>query len=51
MAALEVNMLKMDPANEFRGVQIYMDNSGNKFLDWVPCVVRPEVIYCSYGKS
>lgn len=51
MAALEVDMLKMDPAQAFRGFQQWYDNSGNKFFDWVPCVVRPEVVYCSYGKN
>lgn len=51
LAALEIDMLRMDPARAFKGVQIWLDNYGNKFVDWVPCVVRPEVIYCSYGKN
>lgn len=51
MAALEVDMLKMDPPFIFRGFQRWKDNEGNTFFDWVPCVVRPEVIYCSNGKS
>lgn len=51
MAKLEVDMLSMDPAQTFRGTLMWYDNQGNKYFDWVPCVVRPEVIYCSYGKS
>jgi len=51
LAALEVDMLKMDPANVYKGHQYWYDNEGNKFYDWVPCVVRPEVVYCAYGKN
>lgn len=51
LAGLEVDMLKMEPANVYKGHQYYIDNEGNKFYDWVPCVVRPEVVYCSYGKN
>ena len=51
LAALEVDMLRMEPANNYRGHHIWFDNEGNKFYDWVLCVVRPEVLYCSYGKN
>lgn len=51
MANLEVEMLRMEPAKCFRGSQIWYNNDGKKFYDWVPCVLRPEVIYCSYGKN
>lgn len=51
MANLEVEMLKMEPSKAFRGLQIWLDNNGNKFIDWVPCIIRPEVVYCSYGKN
>lgn len=51
MANLEVEMLRMEPSKAFRGLQIWLDNNGNKFIDWVPCIVRPEVVYCSYGKN
>ena len=50
MAALEVDMLKMEPSNVYTGHQIWY-NDGKKFYDWVPCITRPEVIYCSYGKN
>ena len=48
---LEVDMLRMEPARMYKGHHIFYDNEGNKFYDWVPCVVRPEVVYCSYGKN
>jgi len=51
MANLEMEMLKLEPSKGFRGVQVFLDNAGNKFVDWVPCVIRPEVVYCSYGKN
>jgi hypothetical protein len=51
MAKLEVDMLTMEPTSYYRGFQSWYDNKGNKFLDWIPCAIRPEVIYCSYGKN
>lgn len=51
MAALEVDMLKMDPTLFYRGIQLWYDNDNKKCFDFVPCSVRPEVIYCSYGKN
>ena len=51
MASLEVEMLRMDPPKVFKGQQLWKDVYGNKFYDWVPCIVRPEIIYCSYGKN
>lgn len=51
MAALEVEMLRLEPSFTYRGYQKYQDNDGNTYFDWVPCVVRPEVTYCSYGKN
>jgi len=51
MAALEISYLKDDPAITYRGGQMWHDKDGNKYFDFVPCVVRPEVLYCSYGKS
>ena len=51
MAALELSYLKDDPALSFRGGQMWYDKDGNKYFDFVPCVIRPEVLYCSYGKS
>ena len=51
LAALEVDMLKLEPSIVFRGFQKWFDNQGNTFFDWVPCVVRPETLYCAYGKN
>ncbi|NBP02120.1 MAG: hypothetical protein EBU90_18710 [Proteobacteria bacterium] len=51
MAALEINMLKMDPTNYYQGSWRINNNDGTSDLDFVPCAVRPEVIYCSYGKN
>ena len=51
IAAVELDILKMDPSLEYRGYQRWYDKDGNKYFDFVPCVVRPEVLYCSYGKN
>jgi len=51
MAALEVDMLKMEPSLKFNGHQCCYDFEGNKFYDWVPCSLRPEILYCCYGKN
>lgn len=51
LAALEVDMLRMDRALNFRGYYGWSDEDGNKLFDFVPCVVRPEVLYCCNGKS
>jgi hypothetical protein len=51
MASLELSYLKEDPAIFYRGTQAWHDQDGNKYFDFVPCVVRPEVHYCCYGKS
>jgi len=50
IAALEVDMLKMDPAKAYKGTQLWYEGDV-KCFDFVPCIVRPEVIYCSYGKN
>lgn len=50
MARLEVDMLKMEETKFFKGQQKCYDNNG-MFYDWVYCSVRPEVMYCSYGKN
>lgn len=48
---LEIDMLRMSPALRFKGIQRWKDNTGNIFFDWVPCVVRPEVLFLGWGKS
>lgn len=51
MASLELSYLREDPALSYRGSQVWYDKDGNKYFDFVPCVVRPEVLYTTYGKS
>lgn len=51
MSKLEVEMLKMEPHTKYTGYQYWFDSGGNKFCDWVPCMIRPEVEYCCYGKN
>ena len=51
VAAIEVDLLKLDPSTCYKGHQVWYGSDGNKFFDWVPCVTRPEVIFCSYGKN
>jgi len=51
MAALEVDMLKMEPTIFFRGAQKWYDFEDNLYFDWVYCSVRPEIIYCCYSKN
>lgn len=51
IATYEVEYLRESPATLFTGNQAWYDNEGNKFFDFVPCSVRPEVILCSYGKN
>ena len=51
MTHLELSYLKDDPSLYYRGGQMWYDNDGNKYFDFVPCVLRPEVLYCAYGKN
>jgi len=51
MRALEVSMLKLEPSLMYQGAQRFKDFQGNIYIDFVPCVVRPEVLYCSYGTN
>ncbi|MFZ4600776.1 MAG: hypothetical protein ACOYNN_19200 [Terrimicrobiaceae bacterium] len=51
IAAIEVDLLKLDPSTSYKGYQVCYNSDGKKFFDWVPCITRPEVIFCSYGKN
>lgn len=51
MTHLELGYLKDDPSLYYRGGQSWHDKDGNKYFDFVPCVLRPEVLYCAYGKN
>jgi len=51
MASLELSYLRQDPAMLYTGNQVWYDQDGNKYFDFVPCVMRPEVHYCCYGKN
>lgn len=50
MANLEVEMLRLEPSIFYKGQQIWK-NGEKMFYDWVYCSIRPEVLYCSYGKN
>jgi len=51
MASLEVEMLRMDPATAYVGYTRTKNDNETILINFVPCVVRPEVIYCTYGKN
>ena len=51
MASLELSYLRQDPSIFYSGNQVWYDQDGNKYFDFVPCVMRPEVHYCCYGKN
>ena len=51
MFNLEYEMLKMDPSIQYKGTQRWKDHEENVYFDWVPCIVRPEVVYCSFYKN
>lgn len=51
MAALELEMLKMDPARGYLGSTRINYEDGTVYINFVPCIVRPDVLYCSYGKN
>lgn len=51
ITALEVDMLKMEPSLKFNGHQCWFNSEGSKFYDWVPCSLRPDILYCCYGKN
>ena len=51
MSKLEVDMLTMGPAELYQGVQRWKDRDENIYIDWVPCMVRPEVLYCNTHRS
>jgi len=48
--AIEVEFLRGEPSKAFYGAYKFND-SNSKFIDFVPCIIRPEVIFCSYGKN
>jgi hypothetical protein len=51
MLNLEYDMLKLDPSLEYKGSYRWVDSDKNVYFDWVPCIIRPEVLYCSYYKN
>lgn len=50
MYNLEWEMLKMDPTMFFLGSRKTI-NEDIVDIDFVPCSVRPDVIYCNIGKN
>lgn len=51
MAALELDMLRMDPTVFFTGRHVERDEQNLVHRHAVPCACRPEVVYCCHGKS
>jgi len=51
MAAIEIDLLKMGPPIKFYSHNWVEYEGGKAYYDWVPCIVRPEIIYCCYGKN
>ena len=51
MSALEYDMLKMAPPIKFYSHNWVEYEGGKAYYDWAPCILRPEVLYCSYGKN
>lgn len=51
MARLELEMLRMDPARGFLGTTRIKHDDGTIYINFVPCIVRPDVVYCAYGKN
>jgi hypothetical protein len=51
LAKLEVDMLTLEPTLFFIGHQMWQDSEDKKFYDWVPCGLRPEVLYCCCSKN
>jgi len=47
----ELEMLRMEPSRQYLGSRRSENNDGTVDIDFVPCVVRPEVVYCSYAKN
>lgn len=51
MAHLELSYLQGDPTIAYQGNHRWFDAEGNKYFDFVPCMIRPEVLYCNYSRS
>lgn len=51
LAAIEIDMLKMGPPIKFYSHNWVEYEGGKAYYDWAPCIVRPEVVYCCYGKN
>ena len=51
MYQYELEMLRMEVSNHYMGSIRVNNNNGTVDIDFVPCVVRPDVVYCSYGKN
>jgi len=50
-AKLEVDFLKESPNVTFHGSFKTFNSDCTIDIDFVPCSVRPEVLYCCYGKN
>lgn len=50
-AELELDFLKNSPDVAFKGSWRVNNSDGTSDIDFVPCSVRPEILYCCYGKN
>lgn len=48
---MELDFLKEAPDTAFHGSWKIINSDGTIDIDFVPCSVRPEVLYCCYGKN
>jgi len=48
---LELDFLKSAPDTKFTGSWKTENSDGTMDIDFVPCVIRPEVFFCCYGKN
>jgi hypothetical protein len=51
MAALELSYLQSDLPIMYHGRSMWYDSNNTAYLTFIPCALRPEVLYCSYGKN
>lgn len=50
-AEMELDFLKNSPDVAFQGSWKVNNSDGTIDIDFVPCSVRPEVLYCCHGKN
>jgi len=51
MYQYELEMLRMERTQFYMGCTRTFNTDKTQSIDFVPCSVRPDVVYCSYGKN